>query len=83
MLATLLTRGGSQGMLPQKYFEILGVTRCFQRHFGDNFQMSYFYVNTCSGSKFLVDIKLQGKNIFGWSKSGGAMPPLLEKWGVL
>ena len=58
LLAAVPTRGGTGGMLPQ---EILGVIRCFQKHFVDNFQMSYFCVNTCSGRKFIVDVKYARK----------------------
>ena len=57
LLVTVPTRG-SEGMLLQKSFEILGITRCFHRHFGSNFQMSCLGVNTCSGSKLIIDIKI-------------------------
>ena len=63
--------------LPRKF----RCTRCFQNHFGDNSQMRYSCINTCSGSKFIVDINYARNYFFGWSKSGGAMP--FPPWKVM
>ena len=55
---------GGGGMLPQENFEILCITTCFQKHFWDNFQMSY---NSYNSMQILVQtllaLNMQGNNI--------------------
>ena len=49
-----LDRSGD--VLPQKISDILGVTRCYQRHFGTIFNELFLY-KYLSGSKVIVDVK--------------------------